>query len=76
MLTGSYFPSLLMQTDPKWLPHGGRPRDDMAPGLRTVPFERVAVVAYLVEDDLVRFTDVFYGGRDFEALTRDHPTEE
>jgi toxin ParE1/3/4 len=27
------------------VPHGGRPRDDLAPGLRTVPFERAAVIA-------------------------------
>lgn len=25
------------------VPHGGRPRDDLEPGLRTVPFEHSAV---------------------------------
>ncbi|WP_375273626.1 type II toxin-antitoxin system RelE/ParE family toxin [Methylorubrum thiocyanatum] len=53
-------------------PHGGRPRDDLELGLRTVPFEHSAVIAYQVEADRVRIVNVFYGGRDFEALYRDH----
>ncbi len=53
------------------VPHGGRPRDDLSPGLRTVPFERSAVIAYIIDDNSVRITNVFYGGRDFEALFRD-----
>lgn len=51
-------------------PRGGRPRDDLYPGLRTVPFERTAVIAYLVEESCVRVTNIFYGGRDYEALYR------
>jgi toxin ParE1/3/4 len=51
-------------------PHGGRLREDLGPGLRTVPFEQVAVIAYLVEADRVRVTNIFYGGRDYEALYR------
>ncbi|MCJ2058764.1 type II toxin-antitoxin system RelE/ParE family toxin [Methylobacterium sp. J-048] len=58
-------------------PHGGRPRDDLEPGLRTVPFERSAIIAYRVEANWVRITNVFYGGRDFEALYRsDRPDDE
>jgi toxin ParE1/3/4 len=49
-------------------PHGGRARHDLEPGLRTAPFERSAVIAYRVEADRVTITNVFYGGRDFEAL--------
>lgn len=52
------------------MPHGGRPRDDLLPGLRTFPFEKRAVIAYRVGDDTVEITNVFYGGRDFEALYR------
>ncbi|WP_353641271.1 type II toxin-antitoxin system RelE/ParE family toxin [Mesorhizobium sp. WSM2239] len=52
-------------------PRGGRPRDDLMPGLRTVPFEQSAVIAYVIEDNKVRITNVFYGGRDFEAILRD-----
>jgi len=51
-------------------PHGGRPRDDLEPGLRTAPFEKTAVIAYVVESDRVRITNVFVGGRDYEALYR------
>jgi toxin ParE1/3/4 len=52
-------------------PEGGRPRDDLEPGLRTVPFEKRAVIAYKVERDCVRISNIFYGGRDYEALYRD-----
>ncbi len=56
-------------------PHGGRARDDLEPGLRTVPFEHSAVITYRVEPDRVLVTNVFYGGRDFEAVFRDHEPE-
>lgn len=52
------------------VPLGGRPRDDLLPGLRTVPFEKRAVLAYVIVDDAVEITNVFYGGRDYEALYR------
>ncbi|BAV53017.1 Uncharacterized protein MLTONO_p0547 (plasmid) [Mesorhizobium loti] len=43
--------------------NGGRPRDDLLPGLRTVPFDTVQIV------------NVFYGGRDYEAPFRDQEGE-
>jgi toxin ParE1/3/4 len=49
-------------------PFGGRLRDDLIPNLRTVPFEGSAVIAYRVEPDCVRITNIFYGGRDIEAF--------
>jgi toxin ParE1/3/4 len=52
-------------------PHGGRTRDDLEPGLQTVPFEHTAVIAYKVESDCVRVTNVFYGGRNYETLYRE-----
>ena len=55
------------------MPRGGRPRDDLEPGLRTVPFERSAVIAYRVESDSVLILNVFYGRRDYEALYREPP---
>jgi toxin ParE1/3/4 len=58
------------------VPLGGRTRDDLSPGLRIVPFERSAVIAYLVEDDAVRVTNIFYGGRDYEALYGWEPTDD
>ncbi|MER8484351.1 type II toxin-antitoxin system RelE/ParE family toxin [Mesorhizobium sp. M1322] len=51
-------------------PRGGRPRHDIVPGLRTVPFEHSAI-AYVVDGDLVRIVNIFYGGRDYETLMRD-----
>lgn len=52
------------------IPRGGRPRDDLAPGLRTTPFEKSAVIAYVVRDERVEITNVFFRGRDYEALFR------
>lgn len=49
-------------------PLAGRARDDLAPGLRTFPFERRGVIAYFVEGDEVQVSNVFYGGREYEAL--------
>ncbi len=51
-------------------PRGGRPRDDLLPGLRTIPFEHSAMIAYVVEQDTIRIINIFYGGRDFETLLR------
>ncbi|MFL9827051.1 type II toxin-antitoxin system RelE/ParE family toxin [Rhodoplanes sp. SY1] len=52
------------------VPLGSRARDDLEPGLRTAPFEHSAVIAYTVEDDCVRIVNIFYSGRDYEALYR------
>ncbi|TJV21146.1 MAG: type II toxin-antitoxin system RelE/ParE family toxin [Mesorhizobium sp.] len=52
-------------------PRSGRSRDDILPGLRTVPFEHSAVIAYIVHDNFVRIVNIFYGGRDYETLMRD-----
>ncbi|NEJ24910.1 type II toxin-antitoxin system RelE/ParE family toxin [Rhizobium leguminosarum] len=56
-------------------PNGGRPRDDLASGLRTVPFEHSAVIAYRVTK-AVEIVNVFYGGRDYESLFRAGDDEE
>jgi len=45
----------------------GRARDDLAPGTRTVPFERSALIAYRVENERVVITNIFYRGRDVGA---------
>lgn len=52
-------------------PRGGRPRDDLMLGMRTVPFERSALICYAIEDGQVLITNIFHGGRDVEALFRD-----
>ncbi|WFP60458.1 MULTISPECIES: type II toxin-antitoxin system RelE/ParE family toxin [unclassified Mesorhizobium] len=51
-------------------PHGGRSLDYIVPGLRMVPFEHSAVITYVIESSIVRIVNVFYGGRDYEALMR------
>ncbi len=45
-------------------------RDDLDEGLRITGFERRAVIAWKVEGDTVRITNIFYGGRDYEAVLR------
>lgn len=57
-------------------PNGGRLRDELFPGLRTVPFERRAVIAYVIREHRVEITNIFYGGQDYEALYRDFPAQE
>ncbi|MGE6743382.1 type II toxin-antitoxin system RelE/ParE family toxin [Allorhizobium pseudoryzae] len=57
-------------------PKGGRRRDDLFSGLRTVPFERRAVIAYLVRDHRIEITNIFYGGQDYEALYRTSPADD
>lgn len=57
-------------------PRAGRPRDDLSEGLRTVPFERSAVITYRVERRSVRILNIFYGGRDFEAFFGSEATSE
>jgi toxin ParE1/3/4 len=52
------------------VPLAGRPRDDLAPGLRSVAFERRAVILYSVIDETVEITNIFHGGRDYAALHR------
>ncbi len=42
------------------------PRDDIRPGLRTVSFERRAVIAFVVEADRVTILRILYGGRNVE----------
>jgi toxin ParE1/3/4 len=51
------------------LPSAGRPRDDLAPGLRTVAFERRLVIVYrIAETSMIVITNVYYGGPDYAAL--------
>jgi toxin ParE1/3/4 len=50
------------------VPKGGIRRDDLAVGLRSVPFEHSAMIVYTVDTNSVQIINVFYGGRDFEAF--------
>ncbi len=56
-------------------PMKGRARDDLQPGVRILPFERTAIIAYRILVDTVEVINIFYGGRDYEALLRDDEEE-
>ena len=57
-------------------PLGGRPRDDLAKGLRTVAFERSVIIAYRVTAERVEITNIFYGWRNYAALLNKHQPSE
>jgi len=48
------------------IPQRGVPRDDLAPRLRTIAFERRAVIVYSVSGRTVTILRVLYGGQDTE----------
>jgi len=58
------------------VPLAGRPRDDLAAGLRSLPFERSAIIFYVVEKDHVLISNIFRRGRDYEAVLRGRPSPE
>ena len=49
-------------------PRRGTPRDELQPGIRTVPFERRLVVFYEVEGDTVTVRRVINGARETRGL--------
>lgn len=54
-------------------PLGGIAREDLGQGIRMVPFEQKAVIFYLVREDAVWITNIFWGRRDYAALMRQNP---
>ena len=50
------------------MPHRGRARDDLRPGLRTLSFRGRVLIAYAVDSDSVTILAIFYAGQDFESL--------
>ena len=52
-------------------PNRGIKRDDLAPGLRTIAFERRVTIAYRVLTTRVEIVTIAYGGREFESDLRD-----
>src|ERR1700710_742188 len=51
-------------------PNRGTKRDDLAPGLRTIAFERRVTIAYRVLKTRVEIVTIAYAGRDFEGELR------
>ena len=52
-------------------PMKGRARDDLQPGVRILPFERIAVIAYRILAGEIEVINIFYGGRDYEGFLLD-----
>ena len=52
-------------------PRRGTRRDDTAPSLRTIGFERRVTIAFRVLRDTVEIVAIAYAGRDFESELRD-----
>jgi toxin ParE1/3/4 len=46
----------------------GTPRPEIGTGVRSIPFRRKAVIAYLVRANAVVIVGILYGGRDLAAL--------
>lgn len=49
-------------------PERGTKRDDLAPGVRTIGFERRVTIAFRVLADAVEIVAIAYAGRDFEVV--------
>jgi toxin ParE1/3/4 len=48
-------------------PNRGAKRDDLAPGLRTIAFERRVTIAYRVLKTRVEIVNIAYAGRDLDS---------
>jgi toxin ParE1/3/4 len=48
-------------------PRRGTLREDLAPGMRVVGFERRASIIFRVDDNVVRIFRVLYAGRDYPS---------
>ena len=63
----------------EYFPERGTKRDEIMRGLRILTHERKTVIAYFIIDDTVVISNVFHGGRDWEAFIagqNDEPIEE
>lgn len=49
-------------------PKRGTARDDLKPGLCTLPWRRRLTIVFVVEERQVVVIGIFYGGRDIDAL--------
>ena len=50
------------------MPEGYVARPDLGPSIRIAPFERSSVIAYRITESAVEIVNIFYGGRDYQAL--------
>ena len=56
-------------------PLRGQQRDDLMENLRITPIDKKAVVAFIVDEEkqAVIILNIFYGGRDYEAIMSSSP---
>ena len=56
-------------------PLQGQQRDDLMENLRITPIDKKAVVAFIVDEgkQAVIILNIFYGGRDYEAIMSSSP---
>jgi toxin ParE1/3/4 len=53
-------------------PNRGTPHPELMKGLRTVPFERRATIAYRVAGDEIEILRILHGGRDLDQALTGH----
>lgn len=51
---------------------GGAPREDFAPGVRILVFERRVTIAYRIVKDRVQVLRLFYAGRNTPSAFREN----
>lgn len=49
-------------------PHRGTPRDDLGPGIRTIPYRRRTVIAYRVIDRAIEVLSLIHAGQDWDKI--------
>ncbi|WP_165404212.1 type II toxin-antitoxin system RelE/ParE family toxin [Rhizobium leguminosarum] len=54
------------------MPERGSPREDFAPGVRILVFERRVTIAYRVVKDRVQILRLFYAGRNTPSVFREN----
>lgn len=52
-------------------PHRGRPRNEISPGLRSIPFARLVTIFYIAYGDEVEIVRVIHARRDLAAAFED-----
>lgn len=49
-------------------PHRGHQRDDLLPGLRVTNWRKRTVIAFIVEDNIVKILGIWHGGQQYETV--------
>ena len=52
-------------------PERGTPRDDLIPGLRTLPYRRRTIIAYRLRDGVVEVLRLVHGGQEWGGFVDD-----